>query len=107
MLPALRYDAISALRIIESEWRIESVYSLDRQCLAALAMLSKATNGQVWVVECLLVDEMMKRQVPNDSLQLSDVVKVIKDLYKEAFAAGSIWEGHASLWEGCGRLLDE
>jgi hypothetical protein len=57
-----------------------------------MAILSQATCGQPWVLECLLVDEITKRQTIHSSLQESDVLKVIDNLYKEADAIGTNWD---------------
>ncbi|KAI4645877.1 hypothetical protein J4E93_005455 [Alternaria ventricosa] len=101
-----RYSPVYALKMILEEWKIVPVNPVDQNCLGALAILSKATCGQQWAVECLLMDEMTKRKAAYDILQESDVVQVIKNLYKEAFASGSVWEGHPNLWERTENLLD-
>jgi len=52
------------------------------------------------------MDEMTKRKAAYDGLQENDVIQVIKNLYKGAFASGSVWEGYANLWERTENLID-
>lgn len=102
-----RYSPVYASRMIESELKIVPVSPVDGICLGALAILSKATCGQQWVVGCLLMEEMTKRQATHGILQEIDVVKVIKELYKKAFAIGSVWEGYTNLWDDTENLIDQ
>jgi hypothetical protein len=85
-LAKARYPISLSTRIIEENWKIAQVNPLDRNCLGALAILSQATCGQPWVVEHLLMAELLSRSTGERKLQESNVLTVIEILYREANA---------------------
>jgi mRNA-degrading endonuclease toxin of MazEF toxin-antitoxin module len=101
-----RYSVALSSRIINENWKITLVCPLERDCLGVMAILSQATCGQPWVLECLLVNEITKIQTSHRILQERDVLKVIENLYEEADVIGTNWDNEAEQVTEAGETIN-